>query len=466
MKITQTSTVVLDKIVCGGQALGTLEDGRKIFVWGGLPGETVEVIVTKKKSKYAEGIVTNIVTASAERVEPHDPESYLSTSPWQLMSFEAEQTYKAALITEAFELHGVVLPHKVEIATDGNEYNYRNKVEFSWYGREENGEEQLDLAFFRRGSKGKIPVDGTSLANEAINKLARDIRNLLRTKQVTARELKTLLIRSDQQGNCVWQLYVKDEPFNAITEQDVANLNAQGGEIIYSDPRSPASRITKRLAEFGNPVLEDTILNSPFRYATEGFFQINLPVYELALNDMKQWVDSPSLSSIPLRSPQQRGDTKQQMEPSGVEKRVYGESTTHIVDLYSGVGTIGLTIGGDDVTLVEINEDAVREMRANIKALGKNAEAVLAASEKALDYINANATIVVDPPRAGLHSDVIDKLLETKPSRVLYLSCNPVTQARDVSLLADAYNISSHRGYNFFPRTPHIEHLVVLELKT
>lgn len=428
---TTTVTVTLDKIVGGGQTLGTLEDGRKIFVWGGLPGETVEVIVTKKKSKYAEGIVTNIVTASAERVEPHDPESYLSTSPWQLMSFEAEQTYKAALITEAFELHGVELPHKVEIATDGNEYNYRNKVEFSWYGREENGEEQLDLAFFRRGSKGKIPVDGTSLANEPINQLARAIRDVLREKKVTARELKTLLIRSDRHGNCVWQLYVKDRPFDALTEQDVTNLNAQGGEIIYSDPRSPASRITERLASFGNQILEDTIQNISFRYATEGFFQINLPVYEMALKDMQKWVES---------------------KP--------------VVDLYSGVGTIGLTIGGDDVTLVEINEDAVREMRANIKALGKNAEAVLAASEKALDYINANATIVVDPPRAGLHSDVIDKLLETKPSRVLYLSCNPVTQARDVSLLADAYNISSHRGYNFFPRTPHIEHLVVLELKT
>ena len=135
------------------------------------------------------------------------------------------------------------------------------------------------------------------------------------------------------------------------------------------------------------------------------------------------------------------------------------------VDMYSGVGTIGLTIGGPGVTLVEIDENAVREMRRNIDELGLTAKAVHAPSEKALDYITSDRTIIVDPPRAGLHADVIDRLLETKPSRIIYLSCNPVTQARDVAMLAERYGIRYHRGYNFFPRTPHIENLVVLDLK-
>ena len=136
-----------------------------------------------------------------------------------------------------------------------------------------------------------------------------------------------------------------------------------------------------------------------------------------------------------------------------------------VIDLYSGVGSIGLTIGGDDVTLVEINEHAVREMRENISRLGKNATAVLAPSEKALDYIASDATVIVDPPRAGMHADVIAKLLEVAPERIIYLSCNPVTQARDVALLSASYGIRAHEGYNFFPRTPHIEHLVILDKK-
>lgn len=421
-------TLTLDKIVGGGQALGTLADGRKAFVWGGLPGETVTIRLTKKKSHFVEGIVTEVHKASPERIEPLDPTSYLSTSPWQIMTFEAEQRYKAALIEEAFELHDIVLPDAIEIYSDNNIAHYRNKVEFSWFGDTKDGVDTLDLAFFMRGGMGKIPIQDCSLLPEPMMRLALAMRNLLRTKDITARNLKTLLIRSDQNGNCVWQLYVKDTLADIIDAKEAVALPARGGEVIYSDPRSPASHITKRLAAFGDIVLTDTILGVPFRYATEGFFQVNIPVYEQALHDMQAWIDA-----------------------------------ENVIDLYSGVGSIGLTIGGDNVTLVEIDEHAVREMRENIAKLGKNATAVLAPSEKALEYITGNATNIVDPPRAGMHSDVIAKLLKAAPSRIIYLSCNPATQARDVALLAAGYGIRAHIGYNFFPRTPHIEHLVVLD---
>ena len=104
-------------------------------------------------------------------------------------------------------------------------------------------------------------------------------------------------------------------------------------------------------------------------------------------------------------------------------------------------------------------------MKKNRAALGKKATIVEATSETALEHIDEHSLIILDPPRAGLHQDVIDRLLETSPERIIYLSCNPVTQARDVALLAEKYGIRHHRGYNFFPRTPHIEHLVVLHLK-
>lgn len=424
--------VTFEKIVGGGQALGTLEDGRKLFAWGGLPDEKALVQLTKKKSNYVEGFVVEVQSASSDRIEPKDPESYLSTSPWQIMEFSAEQRYKAALIEEAFELHDIVLPNPIEVFSDGREYRYRNKVEFSWYGQtNDDGSEQLDLAFFRRGSKGKVTIEDSSLMPKEIITLAHEIRDFLQDNQVSARALKTVLIRSDAAGNCAWQLYVKDEDF-AFTETLLnATLTAQGGEVIFSNPKSPASVITKRLGQVGDIVLKDAILGIPFRYATEGFFQINLPIYEQALKDMREWV--------PVGKP--------------------------VVDMYSGVGTIGLTIGGDAVTLVEINEHAVREMERNIKELKLKATPVLAASEQALEYIKGDKTIVVDPPRAGLHEYVIQRLLDETPERIIYLSCNPVTQARDVARLAEAYGIKAHKGYNFFPRTPHIENLVILDLK-
>lgn len=436
-------TLKLDKIVGGGQALGTLSDGRKAFVWGGLPGEEVKIRVTKKKSKFIEGVVTEVLTPSPDRIEALDPGSFLSTSPWQIMTLANEQHYKAALIEEAFELHDIVLPEKIEVFTDEKTTGYRNKMEFSWYSDyvqsatvDEDSEDEavpeqtLDLAFFVRGAKGKYPIETSSLAHPSIIQLAHAIRDLLRTKPVTARNLKTLLIRSDQAGNCTWQLYLKDNLPDIISEKEATTLPAQGGEVIFSNPKSPASVITERLASFGNTVLTDTILGVPFSYATEGFFQVNIPVYEQALRDMQTWV-----------------------------------SNSPVVDLYSGVGSIGLTIGGDNVTLVEINEHAVREMRENIKRLRKPANAVLAPSEKALEHLTGDACIIIDPPRAGLHADVITKLLEAAPERIIYLSCNPVTQARDIALLAELYGIRAHKGYNFFPRTPHIEHLVVLDKK-
>jgi len=429
-------TLRLEKIVGGGQAIGTLDDGRKAFVWGGLPKELVTIRVTKKKSHFVEGIVTEIIEKSPERITPKDENSYLSTSPWQIMPMSSEQSHKALLIEEAFLLHNITLPEKIKVFSDGVEFNYRNKVEFSWFGdkTDDDEKETLDLAFFKRGGKGKVIVDGTSLAHPSINKLAIEIRDLLRTKPIVARQLKTLLIRSDQQGNAVWQLYVKDKIENLISDNEAKLLSAKGGEIIYSDPKSPASRITKRLEKFGDTTLSDTILGVAFNYACEGFFQVNIPVYEKALSDMKAWINCN-------------------------EKLL-------TLDLYSGVGTIGLTIGGDDVTLVEINEHAVAEMQRNITKLNRpNAKAILAPSEKSLEYITDEQIVIVDPPRAGLHADVTNRLLETAPPRIIYLSCNPVTQARDVSLLQEKYEIVHHQGYNFFPRTPHIEHLVVLDKK-
>lgn len=425
--------VTLDAVVGGGQTIATMDDGRKLFVWGGLPGEKVMVQLTKKKSKLAEGIVVEVLEPSAQRTQPKDPDSYLSTSPWQIMEFDAEQHYKSALIEEAFELHDIVLPSKIEVFTDDHQYGYRNKIEFSWWW--DTDTETLDLAFFRRGTHGKIPIQGTSLAHESINQTAVAVRDLLRARKAEARQLKTLLVRCDSRGKTIFQLYVKDKKFEPITQDEAASLPHEnvGFEVIYSNPLSPASVITKRLQAMGQVSLTDTIMDVPFNYATEGFFQINLPVYEQALRDMKEWIaaDKP------------------------------------VVDLYSGVGTIGLTIGGNNVTLVELNEHAVREMKRNIHELGRvdSAKAVLAASENALEYITAEATIIVDPPRAGLHEAVVNELLEAAPKRIIYLSCNPVTQARDVARLAEKYGIRHHMGYNFFPRTPHIEHLVILDKK-
>ena len=425
-----------DKITPGGQALGTLENGKKIFAWGVLPNETAKIQITKNKSSFVEGFAVEIFKKSAERIEPKDSESFLSTSPWQIFNFDFEQKTKQELIFESFRQEKIELKNQEEFYSDGKIFGYRNKVEFSfWWEKSEQDENngELNLAFFRRGGKGKIPVKGTSLATPEINQAGQKVLAILRDRKTASRDLKTLLIRASQKGEISAQLYVKDENFAIFSDQELSKLNFKNFEIIFSNPKSPASVITKRLQSSTDQKLQDSVLGIDFNYATEGFFQINLPVYEQALRDMKKFIDT--------------------SKPT--------------VDLYSGVGSIGLTIGSGDLTLVEINEPAVKEMQRNITELGreKNTKAILSPSEKALDFIKKGANLVVDPPRAGMNREVCEKILEIEPEKVIYLSCNPTTQARDVAILSKKYEIIYTRGYNFFPRTPHIENLIILELR-
>ncbi|MFZ2189463.1 MAG: methyltransferase, partial [Candidatus Magasanikiibacteriota bacterium] len=139
-----------------------------------------------------------------------------------------------------------------------------------------------------------------------------------------------------------------------------------------------------------------------------------------------------------------------------------------VVDFYSGVGAIALPLHDKykSAVLVESNEEAVEYAKENI-ILNKinNCEAQLSPAEKIVDLITKDKIIIFDPPRAGLHEDVVKQVLATLPERIIYLSCNLSTQARDIKLLSEKYQVKFLKLYNFFPRTPHVEGLCVLELK-
>lgn len=425
--------VELISLAGGGQTMAEvrLEDGtvKKAFIWGGLPGEKVRFLLTKKRAGIYEGVVEEVLSPSSQRVAPRDPEAFLSTSPWQIYAWEFENQQKLELIRQAFLSQKIDLP-SFELKTDGQEYNYRNKMEFAWWWIDD--ERGLSLAHYRRGSKTRIPTAGSSLACAEINQAAERICRVLNQLNWSSRQLKTLLLRADQAGSVVAQLYVTDETLR-LRSAEFEQMAVQGFELIFSNPKSPASVITERLQAFGQMRLTDRLGELEFNYPAESFFQINLPVYQLALEEIKQYL----LPQKPL------------------------------VDLYSGVGTIGLSVAGDlPVRLVEINQAAVEEMRQNIVKLGRDkAEAVLAPAEEALEYITADCQLIVDPPRAGLHQKVIDKILEALPTRVIYLSCNVATQARDVAYLSSKYQIRAVTAFNFFPKTPHVENLVILDLK-
>ena len=376
----------IEQLVPGGQGIATLEDGKKAFIWGALPGEVVEFEITKNKRSYCEGIATKILQAAPERIEPKDT-CYLATSPWQIFDYRAELEAKTQIVRDCFKQNHLdieVLP----TVTDGKDFEYRNKMEYSLYW--DNGTNKIFLAFHQRGTHRKIPITQSSIERPEIFAAAQQIVDQLNAEHTEARKYQSIMARCDQQGKVSIALFE----------------NGKSHPVMDT--------------------LEDSLLNQKYSYSPNGFFQINLPVYELALKQIAENID-----------------------------------TQKVLDLYSGVGSIGLSVARDkDLTLVEVNAAAYGEMQHN--AAGSNANCVLAKSEDVTDYISPDCTVILDPPRAGCDVKLIEKLLEVQPQKIVYMSCNPITQARDVAMLAEKYKLSAAQPYNFFPRTPHIENVIIL----
>lgn len=386
--------IKIEKIIPGGCGLGTLEDGKKIFLWNALPNEVIESYdVVKNKTHFIEAVATKIYTASPFRVLPKDS-CYLSTSPWQIMNYDYELKIKQSLIVELFREHQINIPTP-EIFTDHHDYFYRNKMEYALYW--DNEHNKIQLAFHARGSHRKIPIISSSLERQEIFAAATHIVEELNFRHEEARKYQSILLRTNQAGEVSGGLFENKQPHPKFT------------------------------------YLIDDILGHRYSYSPNGFFQINLPVYEMALTEIKNHI-----------------------------------STDDVLDLYSGVGTIGLSVAHDkNLTLVECDKSAYCEMVKNTATLQTQNRKIITIntkSEDALEYINNNQTVILDPPRAGLDHRLVERLLKVAPSTIIYLSCNPATQARDISLLLEKYHITTIKTYNFFPHTPHIENLVVLSL--
>ena len=422
--------VTITKLVEGGQGLGELPGGKKVFVWNALPGEVLGVRIIKQKHSYAEAIAEKIIKPSPERVEP--ARSYfVSTSPWQMMTFAAENQYKEQLVRDIFAQAKVPLPPFQLTTTSVNPsaanpeeqpglYHYRNKMEYSFWGDDDG----IHLAIHIRGTHGKQIITESALGMKRIDAAANSLCSQLTALHLRGSDLKTVILRASEDGTTTASLFVKREPFPEIE----LPKELQGLRVYFSNPKSPASVRTKLLQESGEVLLSDSILGQRFTYDTDSFFQVNVPMYERALQSIKNH-----------------------------------SSERILVDMYAGVGSIGLSVATKAVELIELDPATAKMAAVNAAASKLDAQVIETSAEKALDYITADKPVIFDPPRAGLHQKVAARVLEVLPPKITYLSCNPTTHARDLALLQDKYIITYFEAFNFFPRTPHIETLAILQ---
>ena len=423
------NTLKIEKLVFGGQGLSKL-DNKVVFVWNALPGEEVEYKIIKDKKDYLEAVATKIIQASPERVEAEEAE-FLSTSPWQIVSYKTENKWKKEITEETYKKLGgeIFAELDIPLVSDKLDKNYRNKMEFSFTELEDNTK---SLAFFERGGRRTFAVHGSILAEEIINETAKYILDWVNENDIAMRSLKTLIVRSNGQGQAIAALFIKDR----LTFEEYPKLknNLLGFQVYYSTHKSPASVPTALLYTTGQDYLLSDIYKTKLKFGLLSFFQIHIPVFKACLEQIQKHI--PKNSSI--------------------------------LDFYSGVGSIGLPLAKNckDLTLVDNNEEAIDYALENIKLNKlKNTEAFCETAEKITELITSDKILIVDPPRAGMHDKVVERILQVLPPKIIYLSCNISTQARDVKKLAEKYKITDATIYNFFPKTPHIEGLLVLELK-
>ena len=427
----KTFTAKIARMGHDGSALAELE-GNQVHIHGMLPGEEGVVDATRKNKVY-QGVLKELTKTSPSRKTPEELH-FLSCSPWQVMEYPLQVELKAAVISELFGYYTDA--PKSEFTPAAQFYGYRTKVEFSFCDRDDDTEIPLSLAFHERGGGVRrlaLPK-GCALVSDAMNRVALAIVEKLKAHGYVARDLKTLVIReSKSEGQLLAILYAKTEVIKEFAVDDIPGL--AGFLVFHSTEKSPASVATRSLWAWGEEYLTEVIDGVSIRYSWDSFFQNNIPVFLEAVKMMKQYL----------------------------------QKDAQVLELYSGAGTVGLLLAGKvaKIHAVEIAEQAVESARMNAKvnAVTNYTAECLPAEKIDTELLALYDTLVLDPPRAGLHPKLIKDIASHPPKRIIYLSCNPETQARDYSELKDIYKIDLIHGFDFYPQTPHSESLLILSAR-
>jgi 23S rRNA (uracil1939-C5)-methyltransferase len=428
--MTKTATIIDFNTDGSGKALFTNEKGKEkvLHIWNSIPGENVEYEILKKKGDKIFAIAEKISNPSPLRIEPLEY-CFTSSSPWQIIDETKEDDLKKEIALLVFKNHTEIqsLLKESEVFSDKIYFGYRQKMEYHFF---EDDEKLFHLGMFGRKEKGKIPIPPSALATKELNDLAVKIVDFINRVKPNRKQIKTMIVRSTGAGETIGGIFITDkEAF------DLKDFPFENVFVYLSDPRSPASTIQETLFTPKKTSIEENLSGLSFAHGVMSFFQVNPKIFEETLKDISNFL----------------------------------ETKDEVVDFYSGVGSIGLSIAKKvkSVVLVEENKEASDFGEFNIKENNiENATGINSLSEKLLDYIEKEKVIIFDPPRSGLHPKIIKTVLKTLPKKIIYLSCNIETQARDIEAFKDFYTPVFAKLYNFFPRTPHVESLVVLERKS
>lgn len=422
----------IDKIVYPGRRMG-LAEGKVVFTDIGLPGETVEVEIVKDKRSFAEARTVAVVERSPRRAEPKCGH-YLACSPYQDMDDALEREVKRGQVAEimARELRRPFDPPP--FAPSPESWGYRNRIRLR-VRRSEAG--RAEFVYHEPGEQASfVAVDRCFLVPDRVNDLLGRLRETIDAgpfPSVEAVEVRTSRTRGDSLVVCELASDADKAALGGALAALRKDCALAGAVASFADGKR---RRDERL--FGRDFLEEAVRGLTFRVGARSFFQANVGILERVLDDV-------AAAAAP-----RAGET--------------------VADLYCGLGTFGILLArrAREVFGVESDPGNIGFLKKNLALNGVGNFAVCeGTTEEWLAEVleRRPGVVILDPPRRGVDPAVVGALVAEPAPLLLYLSCNPATLARDLKGLLEAYELKDLRVYDFFPRTPHIETLAVLEEK-
>ena len=446
-----------------GRALAR-QDGKVIFISGAVPGDVADILLTKNKKDWAEGRALQIKEFSAERVEPFCRHfGTCGGCKWQMLPYQKQLEYKQQEVEQNLKRIGkTALPEILPIIGGADSVHYRNKLEFNFSnkryllpGEMESGEIiQEDALGFHvpRIFDKVIDIETCYLMDDVNNRIRNTIRSFALENDFTFYNirqhtgwLRNIIIRLCTTGELMVNIC-----FNHDAEEE--------REKLFEHLLEQVPEITTLLYTI-NPKWNDSIYDlTPQVYFGKGYAIEKLENYQFKISPKSFF----------------QTNTKQAEKLYSIARDFAGLTGNEIVyDLYCGTGSIGIFVSGlaKKIIGVEVIEEAIEDAKENA-ALNNIHHAEFFAGDVIKicndGFFAAHGrpdVIITDPPRAGMHEKLVNKLLEIAAPTIVYVSCNTATQARDIGLLDEKYSVEKIQPVDMFPHTHHIECVVLLKLR-
>ena len=467
--------ITITDVAAEGKSLARVDD-KVIFVPFTVPGDVVDLQITKKKHKYCEARVLRFIEYSNVRAIPRcEHFGICGGCKWQNLPYEEQLKAKQKQVFDQLTRIGKIdLPEFLPILGSVKQFEYRNKLEFGFSNKRWLTNEQVAsgetfsnmnaVGFHITGAFDNIyPIEKCHLMDDLHNRLRNAIRDYAFEHELSFYDLRAqhgllrdMMIRNSNTGE--WMLLIQfGKTIDTGNGADAWELTEEGRDLMqYIADTFP--EITSLLWVY-NPKCNDTFGDLPVHV-----FKGNDHIYE-TMEELRFKVGPKSFYQT----------TTEQAYHLYCVARDFANLTGNelVYDLYTGTGTIANFVArkAKKVIGIEYVPEAIEDAKVNSEINGIDNTLFYAGDMKDIlteEFIAKHGrpdVIITDPPRAGMHEDVVNTILQARPKRIVYVSCNPATQARDLALMDAQYKVAAVRPVDMFPHTPHVENVVLLEVR-